>query len=206
MLLIGMGVLMVMAGTYNLLQDRQRDQITDQAWMSQEIAVDSGSDSKTTPKSLPQTPHFDVAPYTVVAGDSWWSIAQDQLQDPYQYRSLAHFNDLETVTPLEIDQQIVIPSPETFTAWKEAGEPDSTAYRQVLEEQTVTTAAEPENTEYVVQAGDSLWSIAQTELGDGYQWKSIQLANNIDNPGMISPGDTLLVPTSQAAAVSLSVP
>lgn len=48
---------------------------------------------------------------------------------------------------------------------------------------------------YKVVAGDTLWKIAQKELGDGYKWRSIYEANRnvIKNPNLIYIGQELVV-------------
>lgn len=48
---------------------------------------------------------------------------------------------------------------------------------------------------YKVVAGDTLWKIAQKELGSGYQWRAIYEANKtiIKNPNMIYIGQELVV-------------
>lgn len=50
--------------------------------------------------------------------------------------------------------------------------------------------------EYIVQAGDSLWSIAQQLLGSGYRWTLIYDANRdtIQNPNQIYIGQRLIIP------------
>jgi nucleoid-associated protein YgaU len=53
----------------------------------------------------------------------------------------------------------------------------------------------------VVKAGDSLWKLAQTLLGDGHRWKEIVATNpGIANPMHIVPGMTLNVAGSVPAA------
>lgn len=50
---------------------------------------------------------------------------------------------------------------------------------------------------YVVQDGDSLWSIAQRELGKGTLWAELYAANHNaigDNPNVIHPGLRLVIP------------
>jgi nucleoid-associated protein YgaU len=47
---------------------------------------------------------------------------------------------------------------------------------------------------YVVQAGDSLWDIAQAQYDDGYKWVDIAQANNLSNPGLIEEGQKLVIP------------
>ena len=49
---------------------------------------------------------------------------------------------------------------------------------------------------YTVESGDSLWKIAQTQLGDGTLWESLYELNkdNVKNPRLIFPGQTLKLP------------
>lgn len=59
--------------------------------------------------------------------------------------------------------------------------------------------AEPAPAEqtYTVEAGDSLWAIAQRFYGDGSQFSRIFEANRdqLDNPDMIQPGQVLRIPS-----------
>ena len=48
---------------------------------------------------------------------------------------------------------------------------------------------------YTVQQGDTLYSIAQQAYGDGNQWPIIASANNISDPNHILPGQVLYIPT-----------
>ena len=55
--------------------------------------------------------------------------------------------------------------------------------------------------DYTVEQGDSLWKIAQRQLGSGTRWGEIYEANRnaIKDPGMIYVGQTLAVPDGTAA-------
>ena len=48
--------------------------------------------------------------------------------------------------------------------------------------------------EYTVKSGDSLWSIAENELKDGYKWTDIAKENSISNPDSIEEGQKLTLP------------
>ncbi|MBO4913985.1 MAG: LysM peptidoglycan-binding domain-containing protein [Oscillospiraceae bacterium] len=53
----------------------------------------------------------------------------------------------------------------------------------------------PDTTKYrVSRTGDSLWAIADREYGECERWREIARANDIDNPRMLSTGDTIAVP------------
>lgn len=50
---------------------------------------------------------------------------------------------------------------------------------------------------WIVRQGDSLWSIASKEYGDPGEWRRIADANNIDNPGFLTPGQELVIPVKE---------
>ncbi|MDQ3963602.1 MAG: LysM peptidoglycan-binding domain-containing protein [Actinomycetota bacterium] len=61
----------------------------------------------------------------------------------------------------------------------------------------------PQVAEYVVKPGDSLWSIAEKELGDPYRWvelwemnqgREVAVGHHLTQPGFIRPGWTLRLP------------
>jgi nucleoid-associated protein YgaU len=54
---------------------------------------------------------------------------------------------------------------------------------------------------YTVREGDTLWSIAESQLNDGYRWQEIMKANNLQNGGMIEEGTKLVIPSTRAQAV-----
>lgn len=53
---------------------------------------------------------------------------------------------------------------------------------------------EGEQREYVVQSGDTLWGIAESYYGDGNQYTVIAEANDIADPNLIYPGQSLVIP------------
>lgn len=73
---------------------------------------------------------------------------------------------------------------------------NQTAVEKALDEtkgsQRTTSQIEPRA--YVVQTGDSLWSIAEKIYNSGYDWTTIAKANNLDNPGILYAGTRLMIP------------
>jgi hypothetical protein len=65
----------------------------------------------------------------------------------------------------------------------------------------------------LVRGGDTLSSIAARELGDGAAWYELAIYNNlrppylspVGGPGVLRPGDTILVPSAQANAPRASL-
>ncbi len=52
----------------------------------------------------------------------------------------------------------------------------------------------PPTETYTVQAGDTLWSIAQRLYGDGKRWKDIAQANGITDARKLTVGTVLKIP------------
>jgi nucleoid-associated protein YgaU len=56
---------------------------------------------------------------------------------------------------------------------------------------------------YIVQKGDSLWSIAADKYNDGYRWVEIAKANSLSDPNDIEAGMKLAIPDiNMAIAIS----
>ena len=58
-------------------------------------------------------------------------------------------------------------------------------------EQSATTSASTSS--HTVAAGETLWSIAASTIGSGYNWVDIQTANKITNPDSITVGQQLTI-------------
>ena len=123
--------------------------------------------------STPSTPAPTYREYTVQRGDSLWKIAQAQLGDGSRYREIMELNGLtsEALTP---GQVLRIPG---------SGAGGSS---------TPSTPA-PTYREYTVQRGDSLWKIAQTQLGSGSRYREIVSLNNLQNE-TVYPGQVIRLP------------
>jgi len=51
---------------------------------------------------------------------------------------------------------------------------------------------------HTVAKGETLWSIAQSELGSGFEWQRIQLTNEIADPSSIEEGQELVIPDTES--------
>lgn len=56
-----------------------------------------------------------------------------------------------------------------------------------------------DSADYVVQKGDTLAEIAQSELGNAGKWQVIARANGIDDPQQLRVGQKLKIPKDEAA-------
>ncbi|MGW7642214.1 LysM peptidoglycan-binding domain-containing protein [Streptomyces decoyicus] len=126
----------------------------------------------------------------VRAGESLWSIAEDELGDGERWREIAHANDGRRMADgrtfqadgfLQPGWQLHIPQRAPHAA-------DSGSARSVT-----------------VQAGQTLSQIAQEQLGDASRYPEIFQANrgraqpdgrHFDDPGRIVPGQHLTLPTT----------
>lgn len=124
---------------------------------------------------------FDVAALAFVALPS--------LASPTQ--ALAPATPGVTVTqPLDPASTSSAPSSMTTTA-APATAPDAEPTAEPAE------SPQPHTVQHVVRRGDSLWRIAEHELGDGHRWSEIHALNRDvlgADPDVITPGTVLLMP------------
>jgi nucleoid-associated protein YgaU len=57
---------------------------------------------------------------------------------------------------------------------------------------------------YVVVENDTLWKIAETKYNDGFAWKEIAKANNIENPNKLEVGKKLVIPNRENKELAIS--
>ena len=111
------------------------------------------------------SPKPEAASYTVKAGDSWWSIAAAQLGDGARYNELAAYNGKKPTDTIYAGQVIKLPV------------------------KTVSVAKT-----YTVKAGDSWWSIAASQLGDGTRYAELAKLNGKTAASVIHPGNVIKLP------------
>lgn len=141
-----------------------------------------------------------AVPYTVVAGDTVWRIAERMYGDGQRYHEI-----------LAANAGRVMPTGEQF------GDPRLVRPGWVLHIPLPATHVTVDGAEftYEVQTGDSLWRVAAHLLGDGMRWSEIWERNRgrdmgdgraFTNPGVLVPGWRLHLPPAELVAVPNAPP
>ncbi len=63
-----------------------------------------------------------------------------------------------------------------------------------VNEGAVTTNETADQKQYEVVEGDTLWGISEKVYGTGFNWQQIAEENNLENPGVVEAGTTLIIP------------
>lgn len=115
--------------------------------------------------------------YKVVKGDYLSKIAKVKLGSGSKWTEIAKLNNIKNPDILLIGQELKIPATTVVAS---------------TEKVTAPVAGQA----YKVVKGDSLWKIAVSVYGDGYQWVKIWQENKVKirNPGLLEIGMTLQLP------------
>lgn len=132
-----------------------------------------------------ETPKLEDLPkkYTIQKGDNLWKVAEAVYGSGYNWIDIAKENNLSNPSALNAGQEINIPKVEARQATIVASSKTSQTPVKTIEGDT-----------YTIAKGDSLWDIAVRAYQDGYKWVEIAKANDLENPGIIHPGNSLKLP------------
>jgi LysM repeat protein len=158
--------------------------------------------AKTTP-----TPASGQTNYTVVAGDSLWTVAEKVYGNGFDWQKIQQANHITSNAQgqpeVVVGQQLIIPN-SAATIAQVTPTPQSSSQGKIAQaptttlQQTPTTAVQT----YTVQHGDSLWSIAESHYGSGDKWIIIyndqhnQLGKLPDGTPLIHAGNVLYLPSN----------
>lgn len=197
-----------------------------------------GEQASATAQNGHRAPSTYGPAYTVRTGDSLWKIAQDQLGDPNRFAEIAMLNDGRRMADgsvfhytefLRAGWELLMPADahphhhrthhvETVTehtapdASAQAGGASQHVDTEVL---SAPQSVAPAPRTYTVRSGDSLSSIAKSQLGDARRWDEIfELNRGKPQPGgppiwradLIWPGDVLILPGDAPEQQPMLVP
>lgn len=145
--------------------------------------------------------------YTVKEGDTLFLIAEKYYKDGQSFTLIAKANNLNDVDEITTGQVLEIPKlaeVEAMASPSASPEASPTPEPSPAVEPSVdlgtgggnTTIWGPkiEGNTYIVVEGDWLSTIAARAYGDIFSYKKIAVANNIQNPDYILPGQVLKIP------------
>ncbi|MEI6326521.1 MAG: LysM peptidoglycan-binding domain-containing protein [Candidatus Roizmanbacteria bacterium] len=120
--------------------------------------------------------------YTVVEGDSLWSIAEKTYGSGYNFVDIASASKLVDADSLAVGQKITLPTVQPKA---------STVIGSINGNGASTKNADSIPATYTVSQGDNLWNIAASQYNNGYEWTKIATLNNLKYPDFINAGQVL---------------
>ncbi|HNX81889.1 MAG TPA: OmpA family protein [Candidatus Omnitrophota bacterium] len=117
--------------------------------------------------------------------------------------AVAHIQDIEGMQKDRNAQFMIaeveeVMMPYEGTAPAEPNVITQTQDNKVVEEshETIESSVKVSTKEYTIKKNDSLWSIAQQELGSGHRWKYLYQINKdrIKNPNKLKAGTRIIIP------------
>lgn len=114
--------------------------------------------------------------YVTKEGDSLWKISEKMYNTGYNWVDIVSANKISNPDILYVGTKLTIPDVEP---------------KVVKDMQSVLPSIKGDS--YVVKEGDNLWDISVRAYGDGFKWVSLAKANNLTNPDLIFPGNTIKI-------------
>ncbi|MBI5356163.1 LysM peptidoglycan-binding domain-containing protein [Candidatus Collierbacteria bacterium] len=132
--------------------------------------------------------------HEVQAGETLWSIAERYFKSGYNWVDIATANKLKNGNLIEKGQKLTIP--EVSSKKQTISVKTETKSEMKIEIKSADSIIQAES-EYEIKTNDSLWKIAVSIYGDGYQWVKIYQANKTKigrNPNLLISGAKLWLP------------
>ena len=131
--------------------------------------------------------------HIVKIGETLWEIADKYFGNGSMWIQIAKENDITDPNSIEEGQNLIIPSISANPIANEGVLPTPSDINNP--ENTISGSTEAKT--YTVKDGDTLWSIAESQFGSGYNWVDIKTANSIKNANNITKDQVLFLPNVQ---------
>ncbi len=140
--------------------------------------------------------------YVVKAGDTLWKIAEEAYNSGFNYRELVEYNKITDPNTIAVGQVVLLPTivpglptnPEVIARGGIGGPAPETEQGIITDVAAMTTPVVESSTSYTVSKGDTLWTISEKTFGDGFSWRELAKANNIENQRELKVGTVLKIP------------
>lgn len=130
--------------------------------------------------------------YTVVEGDTLWSISEKYYNSGFDWQKIAKANNITDPVNLEKGTKLTIPGADSNILATNTSVAEEKSAKQQGETKGESNAISGDS--YTIKHGDDLWDIAIRAYGDGYKWVDIARANNLANPNLIHADNVLKLP------------
>ena len=172
------------------------DQMPDRAATT---LIVNARDTTTTPSTTPK------AVWKVADGDTLWDIAEQSLGDGSRVDEILRSNPyLVASRPLRAGQQIELPEGAHIPADRSGSSPSHWAARQPPTDEFGSDVRD--DAVHVVTPGDTMWGIIEDHYGHVNQAivLDVAAANEISDPSLIFPGQSISLPSRLAASDEVS--
>lgn len=149
-------------------------------------AAAAPAEASPTEVPAPEAPAVPAPTYAVTEGDSLWSISEQVLGSGERFAEIAQLN-----------YGVAQPDGGALGTdnWLSPG------WVLTLPADAVLPSTAPAAGQHTVEAGDTLWDLAEQVYGDGAQYQQIADSSpGISDPNLIFPGQVVELPGSAAAA------